>query len=69
MPLLRVFLFMGLVLHKAVWEYMKRRDPGHLIQPKPAEFMFKRLLKLIKIGYPGVPGYSNTIFKPVPNQR
>jgi protein-S-isoprenylcysteine O-methyltransferase Ste14 len=44
---------MGLVLHKAVWEYMKRRDSGsgHISEPKTAESTLKRLLKLIKIGF------------------
>jgi len=44
---------MGLVLHKAVWEYMKRRDHVQIDQPKQAESVQKRVLKLIKIGILG----------------
>jgi protein-S-isoprenylcysteine O-methyltransferase Ste14 len=53
MSLLRVVLFLGLVLHKAVWEIMKRREPRKSAQPKQVESTPKRMLKLVKIGILG----------------
>ena len=46
---LRIFLFLGLVFHKLVWEVMKRRDatPSEKIKPKPS--FLKSIVKYLKI--------------------
>ena len=48
MTALRVGLLFGLVLHKLVWELLKRRDPGLSGPSGPAAPPAKRLLKGIK---------------------
>lgn len=49
MDLLRVYLLMGLVAHKIVWEVLKRRqhDPGQQRPPEPSRWL--RLVKTVKI--------------------
>lgn len=49
MDLLRVYLFSGLVLHKALWEFMKRKQHGASV-PKLAQPLMIRAVKLAKIG-------------------
>jgi len=47
---LRVVLFLGLVLHKAVWELMKRRDGApHTVPQQKKPSLVKRGTKLVKI--------------------
>lgn len=46
--LFRGYLLAGLVFHKALWEYMKRRQRGPAA-PKPALPFKTRLIKLVKL--------------------
>src|SRR5215467_5881402 len=45
--LIRIYLLAGLILHKAVWEILKRRGPA--AAPAPAPSSKARVLSLIKI--------------------
>jgi protein-S-isoprenylcysteine O-methyltransferase Ste14 len=49
--LLRLFLLLGLALHKGLWEIMKRKDraPIPALRQRP-QSMVKTVLKLIKVG-------------------
>lgn len=49
MIFLRLCLFFGLVLHKLVWEIMKRRDGTPSKVEKPKTSFFKTMIKLVKI--------------------
>lgn len=48
--LLRLFLFSGLVLHKLVWEVMKRQDGQKQPPRRPQKFGLKSVVKLGKMG-------------------
>jgi protein-S-isoprenylcysteine O-methyltransferase Ste14 len=48
--ILRVVLFLGLVLHKLVWEWMKRGSASAKSTPQPLSLSLKGLVKLAKIG-------------------
>lgn len=50
MTILRIFLFLGLLLHKAVWEVLKR--PGATAAPKAPRqaTTLKSVVKLVKVG-------------------
>lgn len=48
MMILNIYLLAGLVVHKGVWEVLKRRQPEHLRQPPP-ETPIAKLAKLVKI--------------------
>ncbi|HEY7333268.1 MAG TPA: isoprenylcysteine carboxylmethyltransferase family protein [Bryobacteraceae bacterium] len=45
--LLRLYLLSGLILHKAVWEVLKRREPRKA--PAPAVPLKSRVLSMVKI--------------------
>ena len=50
MTILRIFLFLGLVLHKVVWEVLKKPASRTTVSaPRPASGL-KSLVKLVKIG-------------------
>ena len=49
MEFLRLFLFLGLVLHKFVWEVLKRYGRGIERQQHSAKKPFKRFIKLLKM--------------------
>ena len=46
---LRLFLFLGLVFHKLVWEIMRRRDPTPSEQIRPKPSFLKSMVKYLKI--------------------
>jgi protein-S-isoprenylcysteine O-methyltransferase Ste14 len=46
---LRVFLFLGLVFHKALWEVLKRKSRVRSFAEHTSRFLAARLSKLIKI--------------------
>lgn len=48
---LRVILFLGLVAHKLLWELLKRRGNAPKPKQRPPVSLFKRLVKLGKLGY------------------
>lgn len=48
MIFLRLFLFLGLVFHKLVWEIMKRQSPAPSEQKKPETSFLKSMVKLLK---------------------
>ncbi len=48
MDWLRVYLLAGLLLHKVVWEYMKRQSPAAVTPGKPQTLSVK-LIKALKI--------------------
>ena len=48
MIFLRIFLFSGMVFHKAVWEYMKRGSLAEKKESRPFELTLKSLVKLFK---------------------
>lgn len=49
MDIVRVYLFAGLLLHKGLWEYMKRQGPAAVAPAKPQPLAVK-LVKLVKVG-------------------
>lgn len=48
MNFLTVYLLAGLIIHKGVWEILKRGQPMHLRTPPPQD-LFSRLAKIAKI--------------------
>lgn len=48
MDLTRIYLFAGLLLHKGLWEYMKRQGPSAAAASKPQPLMVK-LVKTVKV--------------------
>jgi protein-S-isoprenylcysteine O-methyltransferase Ste14 len=46
---LRLYLLGGLVLHKLVWEVLKRRQPER-VRPAESESLLARAAKLVKLG-------------------
>lgn len=50
LDLVRIFLFTGLLIHKLVWELMKRSAPHGTDSSASEQSFFKRLLKLVKVG-------------------
>jgi len=48
MIFLRLFLFLGLVFHKLVWEIMKRQGPSSSQKQKPETSFLKSVLKGLK---------------------
>jgi len=49
--LLRVLLFLGLVLHKAVWEVLKRADPPPRRAAMPRRLQLIKALKLLVLAF------------------
>ena len=49
--LLRVLLFLGLVLHKAVWEVLKRADPPPRRAAMPHRLQLIKALKLLVLAF------------------
>ena len=49
---LRIFLFLGLVCHKLVWEIMKRRDATSPDVKTSTTSFLKSVIKFVKIRFP-----------------
>src|SRR5437899_2583644 len=49
MDTLRIYLFSGLILHKAFWEFMKVRHSARFA-PKPPQPFEIKLVKAMKVG-------------------
>jgi protein-S-isoprenylcysteine O-methyltransferase Ste14 len=49
MDLLRIVLFSGLVLHKVLWELLKRHSPSDERGSQASESLLKRFIKSVKV--------------------
>ena len=57
----RLYLFFGMVIHKLVWEMLKKKDAAHPVADLKPQSTFKFLVKTVKVIFLIIFNRPNTI--------